>query len=401
MPTKKCEARRVRSQQTAVVACVLFVGESGRALPAQYRTPADANDVLHDEKLEFESGSQKAHNSTNQLANRTMMTIEQTKETKDAPYRRASCILLLVFAVTVVGHQLYLENTFLRWLFGAEPQATSLCPQLGTKNVPIPVIAISLGRSGSSSTWQILGNLTGEESPHDEKNEYTGGNFDKNKEFFKNNKDETWLIDVMCERMMNRPSAGIVGFKWKLEPRMLKWPGVKAAFRFLKDTRALPSIKIVRSRRNLLDFTISSYKRSAKKLPPHCRKTDTDCVEKLHAASSGITLPTKGLVRSLRQKTKKENAVDKYLVRSGIPHVSVTYERLYGNIFGDNEAAVAEWRRVFEFVGRGPTRELTFAQLQHATGKQATNYPFHNITLQNYEEVRKTLAGTEFEGLLH
>jgi hypothetical protein len=34
-------------------------------------------------------------------------------------------------------------------------------------------------------------------------------------------------------------------------------------------------------------------------------------------------------------------------------------------------------------------------------GHAATRVPFHNFTLSNYNEVRDTLAGTEFEILLH
>ena len=44
---------------------------------------------------------------------------------------------------------------------------------------------------------------------------------------------------------------------------------------------------------------------------------------------------------------------------------------------------------------------MTEKTLHSAMNDLATGIPFHNVTLGNYEEVKKVLEGTEFESLLH
>ena len=61
---------------------------------------------------------------------------------------------------------------------------------------PAPVIFMSLGRSGTHSTWQVLGNLTGYETYP---NEFPGVNAEKISERLKS-LDDNWIIQKMCER---------------------------------------------------------------------------------------------------------------------------------------------------------------------------------------------------------
>jgi hypothetical protein len=85
---------------------------------------------------------------------------------------------------------------------------------------------------------------------------------------------------------------------------------------------------------------------------------------------------------------KTDTILDQY----NVPTIHVSFEKL----FADNED-VSEWKRIFDFLGVGPRDNLTRKDIERA-GHAATSIPF---TLSNYNDVRDTLAGTEFEILLH
>ena len=110
--------------------------------------------------------------------------------------------------------------------------------------------------------------------------------------------------------------------------------------------------------------------------------------------SKGLILPTEGLLKRLNKLTSLEEEVDQVLQVMGVPHIDVTYERLYLTDTAD------EWKRILEFLGR-PAPDLSMADVRATMDLLATNAPFHNETLGNYEEVRSRLIGTKFENLLH
>ena len=268
----------------------------------------------------------------------------------------------------------------------------SHCPSFDTNSTPQPVILISKGRSGSSATWEIMGNLTGFVTNNHK--EYTGANVMQQRDFFHRHKDENWLVDVMCERRLLFDKAGIVGIKWKLSPELFHYPGVQDAFQFIVRNKQ-PGVKVIYSTRNVLDVHISEYKHSLSQLPSHCE--DDQCLEKVLKASTGLKLPTRGLVRILRKATKENEETERFLKDWKVPYLKVTYEKLYS---GDDDA-VHEWKRVFRFLGQGPADSLTLGQLQGSMQTKVTFVKQHNRTLVNYNQVRKVLTGTEFESLLH
>jgi hypothetical protein len=99
-------------------------------------------------------------------------------------------------------------------------------------------------------------------------------------------------------------------------------------------------------------------------------------------------------VEGSTQLTEREDAVDRLLKQLGVPHVKVSFDELcYGN-------GAEEWMRIFRFLGKGPRENLTRDQVQEAMRHAATHNTHHNVTLGNYEQVRKLLTGTEFESLL-
>jgi len=264
---------------------------------------------------------------------------------------------------------------------------------------PQPYILMTLGRSGSGSTWQVIGNLTGYETPS---NEYTGSGPAKSEKFFQKNggaDNDRWLLRYLCSKQLTFPEAGVVGFKWKPFDTIFS-PSALAAFRRIASLKR-PEIKVVRSRRNLLDVAISKYKHSiyeGKVAAAHCMKGDSRCIEKGIKASTGLELPTDTLLDTLREYGTLENKVDELLKKMKIPHLQVTYERLYYN--GDD---TSEWRKIFKFLGVGPAnaKDLTRRHLEGAMEHVATSIPMQNVTLKNFDAVSKILKGTEFEELLH
>jgi len=264
---------------------------------------------------------------------------------------------------------------------------------------PQPYVLMTLGRSGSGSTWQVIGNLTGYETPS---NEYTGSGPAKSENFFQKNSgadNDRWLLRYLCSKQLTYPEAAVVGFKWKPFDTIFS-PSAQAAFRRMASLKR-PEIKVVRSRRNLLDVVISKHKHSifdSKIAAAHCRKGDSKCIEKGRKASTGLELPTETLLDTLQEYETLENKVDELLMKMKIPHVQVTYERLYYN--GDD---TSEWRKIFKFLGVGPahSKDLTRRHLEGAMEHVATSIPMQNVTLKNFYAVSKILKGTEFEGLLH
>ena len=262
---------------------------------------------------------------------------------------------------------------------------------------PQPYILLTLGRSGSGSTWQVIGNLTGYETPS---HEYTGGGPAKSERFFKKIGGDTdrWLLRYLCSKQLMFPEAGVVGFKWKPFDTIFG-PSAQAAFRRMASLKR-PEIKVVRSRRNLLDVVISKYKHSIYKggvAAAHCMKGDSECIEKGIKASTGLELPTDTLLDTLQEYDTLENKVDEMLKKMKIPHVRVTYERLYYN--GND---TSEWRKIFKFLGVGPahSKDLTRRHLEGAMEHVATSIPMQNVTLKNFDAVSKILKGTKFEYLL-
>jgi hypothetical protein len=109
--------------------------------------------------------------------------------------------------------------------------------------------------------------------------------------------------------------------------------------------------------------------------------------------------PKEELINSVVSVAMESKQADRLLTELLVPHVKVSYEKLYF----DDDIAV-EWRRLFSFLGVGPSDEsLTSydlrARMEHAPTSN------HSVSLrdklQNYEEVAETLRGTEYEIYLY
>ena len=276
-----------------------------------------------------------------------------------------------------------------------------VCSLNATATSPIPLILISMGRAGSSATWQGVSHLTG----HCFRGrEYTGSNSIKAKTFFghiTSGNNGNWVLEYMCEQQIAySDKGGIIGFKWK--PFISKTP---------KDNLSLmdglhmiahhtkPQIKIIRSRRNILDVLLSGIKhRSMRKggnERAHCAPNDSECIELMNKYGIGMMVPIDSLLKELRKIALMEDTFDGYMEKFKVPYINVTYEELY---LRDN---AEEWMRIFRFLGKGPSSGLSKKQVDEVMEHASTSSRFHNVTMSNYIDVRNLLIGTEFENLLH
>ena len=260
---------------------------------------------------------------------------------------------------------------------------------------PQPVVLMSLGRSGSSSTWQVLGSLTGQET---KSVEYTGSSRSASIRFFEKigpNDNGMWVLKYMCfmQQLFPKVSEGVVGFKWKPNRSILSMDASVNGLKLLGKLKN-PSIKVVRSRRNLLDVLISRYKhkRSTANVPAHCRVGDKACLEKHQL---GVELPAYKLLSLLKTLTKEENDVDKRLKEYGVPRISASFDKLY---YSDD---ASEWQKILQFLSPNAAKRIgSISDVRKAMQHQATSHPSHKMTIRNFDEVRNAINGTKFEKLL-
>eukprot|EP00559_Dactyliosolen_fragilissimus_P005749 CAMPEP_0184856490 /NCGR_PEP_ID=MMETSP0580-20130426/1675_1 /TAXON_ID=1118495 /ORGANISM="Dactyliosolen fragilissimus" /LENGTH=250 /DNA_ID=CAMNT_0027351561 /DNA_START=302 /DNA_END=1054 /DNA_ORIENTATION=+ len=249
---------------------------------------------------------------------------------------------------------------------------------------------MALGRSGTESTWQIIGRLTGKETPSVE---YTGSNTKESVSFFKNQIGTKWLTEYMCILQNTYSDASVVGFKWKPHSESFYSPASQAGLE-LMSILVKPQIKVVRSRRNPLNVYISRRKHSSTDKPSaHCDKNNTKCLNKHLQTGKGIKIDLEDMYQTMNKITENENGIDANLKKLKVPHILVSYEKLYKT--DDAE----EWMRIFRFLGKGPTKDLTKEMVNDSMKYVATTNP-QNVSISNYDEVVNFLKGTKFEKLI-
>lgn len=245
------------------------------------------------------------------------------------------------------------------------------------KDDPVPVILLTQGRSGSSSIWQVMGSLTGEDTPAFE---YTGSDSPKSNKFLKRVDDDdngNFVLKYMCRQQDKYPSAGVVGFKWKPFPEAFFHKKSRMALEMVAGSH---SIKVVRSQRNILDRALSVYKHRTDEAPAaHCAVDDEECIEQHKRAGLGLQVPVDDLMERLEAEWHKENEVDRLLQELGVPHVKVSFEKLFTSSDGNDISK--EWARILTFLGFDAshlTPELVEKAMKHA----ATSNADHKETIE-------------------
>lgn len=199
-------------------------------------------------------------------------------------------------------------------------------------------------------------------------------------------------MEIVCKKQQQYPDAGIVGFKWK------PWKSIYSAaaldgLNFISQTQN-PTIKVVRLRRNLLDVYLSGLKHK-RGVKAHCSAGDEDCSREHRQAGTNMTVPIDDALAFLETMTQQEDDVDSLLDNTKVPHVHVTYDKLY------HEDSAEEWMKIFSFLGVGPAEGLTWKQVTGAMGMESTSNGHHRDSVFNYDELKEALAGTKYENLLH
>ena len=271
---------------------------------------------------------------------------------------------------------------------------------------PIPVVLMSLGRSGSSVTWDTLSALTGKRNIAFEA---TGGNPRSSQVFFEDLVENelafyNWTVQLLCHIQTRRPDvtekAGIAGFQWK--PFMSSF-NHEYAIEGLNAIGAStdPEIKVVYLRRNALDRKISNLRHeksthTSHSITAHCAVGDDECIKKQLAFETNFVFPVGAkLIQWLEGSERRNRMVLKRLETSKAKFVQVSYEKLFN---GDD---AEEWVRILAFLNVGPSSGLTMVDVRAAFSMAATHKHCRNETISNFHEVEQTLIGTEFEHYLY
>jgi len=301
---------------------------------------------------------------------------------------------------------------------------------------PLPVILMSLGRSGTDSTWQILKELTGTEM---KAVEIVGGFEEETVDFFRSLEglpteadnwvlDETydwrkrgggtqatcgfyyhikdfcadgncldgkWIFKWFCdEQRRYKEIGGLVGFKWKAYMSALRTDPAYNALKLIAQLGASDTpIRVIRSRRNPFDVYLSELKHSLSEgLPDHCQADNEECLK--HHASIQLVVPVDEMFEWLQKTYEEENEIDALLSALGVRTVHVEYDRLY--YASSNEEALKEWNRIFRFLGK--TDDWAWSDIEGAAGiKPTTKTRSHKKLIENFEEVYGRLKGTKLE----
>eukprot|EP00588_Corethron_pennatum_P000407 CAMPEP_0194287598 /NCGR_PEP_ID=MMETSP0169-20130528/35105_1 /TAXON_ID=218684 /ORGANISM="Corethron pennatum, Strain L29A3" /LENGTH=329 /DNA_ID=CAMNT_0039034347 /DNA_START=193 /DNA_END=1179 /DNA_ORIENTATION=+ len=311
-------------------------------------------------------------------------------------------LLALVAVVCVFGSVMNIQNN--GYIIERETQAAKTADsQRGTKyyggenlnclseDGPFPIILMSLGRSGSGSTWQMISKLTGKEMKSDE---YTGSSISDSLKFFENigpTEGGKWMMDYLCSRQrQEKDGAGVVGFKWK--PHLsIYLPASQNALELIARLAVNdPPIRVVRSRRNSLDVYLSGLKHASPiYTSAHCKAGDISCIRHNTKAGLNITIPdVKNLYKFLRREVDAEDSVDWMLKKLGVPTVFVSYEKLY---FPKTPAeGLNEWKRIFTFlgnIGQSGNSDLTWDDIVNSMGHAPTSVDKHYVKIANFESV--------------
>lgn len=261
----------------------------------------------------------------------------------------------------------------------------------------LPVILMAFGRSGSSVTWDLMAQLTGESTIA---YEITGGNSQKSVDFFEKipqKVGERWARKKLCYiQKRNSKDAGIIGFQWKPYQTTFSHRYAVGALKDIGES-VDPPIRVVYLLRNPIDRKISNLRHSASNVTAHCNIGDEECIKNHHNSTKrGVEFPIGNeLLSWLRHDKKDSHHIRDQLSHYGVRHIEVHYEKLYLTESAD------EWMRIFNFLGVGPAEDLTMHDVRSKFSMAATSTTIdRSETILNFGKVKETLNGTEFIDLL-
>jgi len=262
---------------------------------------------------------------------------------------------------------------------------------------PLPVILMSLGRSGSSVTWDTMSRMTGYPTVA---YEATGQTRFNSKDFFSKINPtigKKWASQRLCKIQERHPrEAGVIGFQWKPYKATFKQEYAIGALEEMAE-HINPAIRVIYLKRNALDRRVSNLRHAKDPhVSAHCAMGDKVCVREHIQNTQNITIPTGDeLLRWMRTYKVTDNLIRDQLSMSGIQHISISYDKLYRS----NDAE--EWMRLFSFLGRGPDENLKLEDVRAHFAMAPTSIRSRAEVITNFDDVLDTLTDTEFQYLLY
>lgn len=278
---------------------------------------------------------------------------------------------------------------------------TPMCALDIQPNGAVPVILMALGRSGSSVTWDTMARLTGDANVA---HEITGSTEDETYRFFNSinsTEGSCWPIKQLQrvqEHTNSTSFSGIFGFQWKPYMKSYHHKYSLGALEIIAKHQD-PPIRVIFLTRNVIDRIISNMrheKSDVGELAPHCNAGDTKCVRKHKAHSKNITLPSgKKLQDLIMQRLGNDDVRKERLAVAGVKYLHVSYEKLFLT------DTATEWMKIFQFLERGPTENLTMDMVRAVSTMASTNFKRHSAVISNYNEVKSSLSWGRYKYLLH
>mmetsp|Transcript_9796 Transcript_9796/g.18763 ORF Transcript_9796/g.18763 Transcript_9796/m.18763 type:complete len:477 (-) Transcript_9796:758-2188(-) len=287
-----------------------------------------------------------------------------------------------------------------------------------------PFLMISFGRSGTTSTWDILAGLTGDYIPR--ATEDMGRDKKESVAFFQaRNQTEhgkCWLGRLLCQKQAQNIRAyhkgyglaSVYGSKWKPWHLGLNTTQARQALEWLGTQK---HIKVVYNTRNMIDMFISMRKHTflqklfGNERTAHCyddreMQLSAEAWDKLAAMGIPRDTPCVQIFKQIEQKTHlsvtwmmdyfERNVLQtdfaaQMLEYYRVDHVMVTYEKLYFR------ETAEEWQRIFRYLGFGPQgKNLTLEEVFAKTTFQKTSSHDRSKRMANYDEVSNALRCTRY-----
>ena len=286
-----------------------------------------------------------------------------------------------------------------------------------------PFILISFGRSGTTSTWDIIAGLTGEFIPHASEDE--GKDKAAARDFFAGqNQTESgkcWLQRLLCQKQLGVKKAfkeglgksSMYGTKWKPWHQGLNTTQAREALQWVGTQ---PYIKVVYNTRNMVDMYISKSKHQVledlfgKERTAHCYddkeiqlsdKTwqtleslgiprGTPCVQIFKEIEARMEISIPRMFDFFEKNRLQTDFAGEMLDYYNVSSVTVTYEKLY---FTDD---ADEWMRIFQYLGYGPQHNLTKDEVFAKTTFQKASSNDRSKRMANYDEVVAALRCTPY-----
>lgn len=298
-----------------------------------------------------------------------------------------------------------------------------------------PAILMSLGRSGSTTIWLMLSDLTNSKD-YGRAKEFPGENLQDSLYFFdttipakekmkstnkvgdilrtakakesevpglNNSEHGEWLVNYIC-RLQKERQNGLNGFKWKPNfDQFVEREEARESVQLLASLASAagavgqkPPISLIRSRRNALDVKLSTLSHAEHpELSAMCDEGDKKCI-KSHKKKIFVQ-DTSKLFNQVLTTWKQENMIDDLLYALEVSFVSVTYDTLfYADQISDRED---EWNKMIQWVKPSSAR-VSWADVQNSMSLAATTSSRnHADIIENWEDVYKTFQETEIEHL--